>query len=260
MRIASGTRAWPGRHSYDPVIDFLIIARVTEFDSAKYFRHLQMTPLRRNVQLKQFLPEWLNDEQRHGQIIETMLLDDFGVDESVLRQAETARPFIASLTPAFFAATWIAPTIMCPLMLSGLVVNELVAFLAYARVAQLTDNASLKTRLGRIAGEERQHAERFASIARPLLTSPKIMAITQVYFEHFWRPVGSFVTKPEVLRELSQALFNVHTATDRVPELDRRASKMLGIDVQPSAGGARRLARIDGTKPADARKAQEWWE
>lgn len=215
----------------------------TEADSARYYHHIMSTPLRRNREFTLFLSRWLDDEMRHANILAGLLSSGLFHDiPSGEWDTSHSRPFLAYFTSALFAASWLAPGTVAGLVLSGAVVNELSAFLGYARMARFYPDRSLRHVLGQIAGDERRHAQHFAFFARAILSrSPRATRLVGYYLSTLWRPVGANSNPRQAWPQVAALLFGIDAGQQKPGQLDRLSSALLGIPLEPSVTAARRM-------------------
>lgn len=217
----------------------------TESDSDKYFAHLMSTPLRHDAEFRRFLPQWLADENRHAAMLADMAnWPLLSWDENgLVTRAHSDRPLVASISPALFRLTWLAPDISRAVLLTAAVINEIAAFLGYAKLARMLPDHEYRRTLGSIAGDERRHAERFADFARPILhDSRQARSAATAFVDYAWRPVGANSNPSGTWPVIAQVIFGIEAGTARVPKLDDTVSRLLGLRLRPSEAAARRLS------------------
>jgi len=218
----------------------------TESDTPRYFRNILQTPLAVEESFRVFLNEWRDDESRHAGILRNLL------DSSIFRGVVVPDPperrsptWVTRLTPYLYRITWVMPRYFCAIILAAATVNELSAFLGYARLARHVDDPALRSALGQIAGDERRHAERFAAFARKRLDGyPSVARFVKWCFRALWAPVGSKANEGAAFASVAAILFGVVGPTDRDDRLDELSTRLLGFEIEPSTIAAKRIARV----------------
>jgi hypothetical protein len=204
-----------------------------EFHTICYLRDLLMTSAHADPEVTSFLTFWTYEEYWHGEALAEVLSvhgEEMGSQRvAMLRQANRRRdrwrPFIHAMGSMLAGSSYTA------IHMSWGAVNEWTTQAGYARLSAKASHPTLTVILGRIIRQEGRHIDFYAGHARrQLREDTRAQRLARLALSRFWSPVGATVMPLCEVAFLVKYLFGDDEGRSVVGRLDRRISRLPGLD------------------------------
>jgi rubrerythrin len=210
-----------------------------EHHTTCYLRDLLVTSAHEDPEITSFLAMWAFEEFWHGEAI-AKVLDRHGEAHGRTRVAATRRRVGRDrLKTLFTMAASSVTSHFDAVALTWGAVNEWTTQAGYVRLAAKSEHPVLAELLRRIARQEGKHIDFYASQAERRLEAPAAQRLVRLALRRSWKPVGSGVMpKPETAHVVTY-LFGDEAGQQMAERVDRRISRLPGLDGLRLVAGAR---------------------
>lgn len=214
----------------DDVLRCLRYMHDVEHHTTCYLRDLLVTSAHEDPVITSFLAMWAYEEFWHGEAIGSVLErhdEAHGRERMVETRRRVGRDRLKTL---FTMAASSVTSHFDAVALTWGAVNEWTTQAAYVRLASKADHPVLAELLRRIAKQEGRHIDFYASEAERRLQHPAAQRLVRMALRRSWRPVGSGVMPRAETAHLVSYLFGDDGGGEMAARVDRRISRLPGLD------------------------------
>ncbi len=202
-----------------------------EFHTTCYLRDLLVTSAHDDPEITAFLAMWSFEEYWHGAAIAKVLerhREPNGRQRIASTRRRVGRERLATLTMMFGSAL---TDHFVTVALTWGAVNEWTTQAGYLQLAKRSGHPVLSDLLRRIAKQEGRHIDFYVSHASKRLDASKgARRMTRLALRLKWRPVGSGVMPEAETDYLIAYLFGGDDGLSMADRIDRRLSRLPGLD------------------------------
>jgi hypothetical protein len=211
-----------------------------EFHTTCYLRDLLVSSAHDDPEITAFLAMWSFEEYWHGEAIAKVLAahdEPNGRGRIAVTRRRVGRERLTTL--AMMIGSAITDDVVTVALTWG-AVNEWTTQAGYVQLAKRSGHPVLGELLQRIAKQEGRHIDFYASQAsRRLDASKSARRLTRFALRRAWRPVGSGVMPEVETDHMIAHLFGGDDGQSMADRIDRRLSRLPGLDALGLVSSAR---------------------